>query len=156
MDFFCSLVDRESRPHSSCQPGTEGLGHPLRLGVWSGSVVTQWHLSVANHIIRIDFGPVVATVCRPPAFARVSTFAIFAKGTSLLPSQVRNALLVLLQHNRLNAYRAPPVSCRRIATPPSSMRANSTPSFTVDGIHACCCGSASTMAWMRRWWCRRC
>lgn len=89
----------------------------------SGSVVTQWHLSVANHIIRIDFGPVVATVCSRLLSHGVSTFADLAKGTSLLPSQVRNALLVLLQHNLAKC----------VSRPAGKLSANRDPTVLYEG-----------------------
>jgi DNA-directed RNA polymerase III subunit RPC3 len=57
------------------------------------------HFSTAANIIRDDFGPVVEKVCTHLLSHGTKTLPEVGRGVELSPSQVRNALLVLIQQN---------------------------------------------------------
>ena len=60
---------------------------------------TQAHLNVAAHLLRSDFGPVVAAVCGRLLSHGAATLSDLSRSVGLGLPQVRNALLVLLQQN---------------------------------------------------------
>ena len=65
------------------------------------------HLEVASHIVRADFGPIVATVCSWLLSHGAMPLPELVQGTGLQLSQVRNSLLILLQHNIIKAIARP-------------------------------------------------
>ena len=60
---------------------------------------TQAHLDVAMHLLRSDFGPVVANVCGRLLSHGAANLSDLSRGLGLGLSQLRDALLVLLQQN---------------------------------------------------------
>jgi len=96
--------------------------------------VTQWHLSMAGHIMSNDFGRVVSAVCSRLLSHGATTLAELAKGVELPASQLRNALLVLVQHNI--------VKC--ISKPPGKLQVNREPSILYE--------ASLDAVFLRRWY----
>lgn len=65
----------------------------------------QHRCKLACHLIRTHFGDLVEKVCRCLVYKGPLALAEIARYTELNPSQLRNCLLVLVQHNCVQGYK---------------------------------------------------
>ncbi|KAB1210683.1 DNA-directed RNA polymerase III subunit rpc3 [Morella rubra] len=67
-------------------------------------MVSQYGIKLAVHLINNHFGNLVAKVCENLLRRGPLTLQLIVRYTELTPQQVKNSLLILIQHNCVQAF----------------------------------------------------
>uniref|UniRef100_A0A9I9ECY2 DNA-directed RNA polymerase III subunit RPC3 n=1 Tax=Cucumis melo TaxID=3656 RepID=A0A9I9ECY2_CUCME len=113
----CSCGDRGVPPPSALQGesysgiinyklfiGTQGCHRRTTILKKKIMVMTQYGIKYAVHIMTAHFGNLVAKVCETLLRKGPLTLRLLIRFTELTPSQVNNSLLILIQHNCVQAF----------------------------------------------------
>ncbi|KAF4400211.1 hypothetical protein G4B88_019420, partial [Cannabis sativa] len=102
--YFCRRLQRITSKNFSNWGYSFKLQQATETGGEVGSMVNQYGIKFSVHLITSHFGNLVAKVCENLLRRGPLTLQSLIRSTELTPLQVKNSLLILIQHNCVQAF----------------------------------------------------